>query len=460
MWIVKVGTSRSGRSTTSPRRIPLVAPAWHGDWASAASTMSVRVALVSVLAAATLTIGWQRAAILKVPPIPKAGPLAQPKSIHQVGVPAAATRAAIPPDNPQTPEKIALGQKLFFEGRLSADGTVACSTCHDPARAFTDGRPTSVGIKDRIGQRNAPTILNALYNKTQFWDGRVKTLEEQAALPIVNPVEMGQPSLDAAVARIAAIAEYRDAFRKVFGGPPNARDLLRAIASYERTQLSFDSPFDRFIAGDSTAIDGAARRGWELFNTRARCNKCHALTEQTRDATYFTDNDFHNIGIGIIRHNVVALAHQAEQAIKAGDTSQIDRAAIQTDMSALGRFLITRKERDIAAFKTPDLRNVLVTGPYFHDGSQETLWDVMDHYNKGDGLQNPYLDEDMQPLALTEDDIDDVVAFLASLTSADYKEQAVKELAHQRELSRTNRPQRDTARAFGPKPQQPKPPRS
>src|SRR6266566_5112049 len=400
MWIVKVGTSRSGRSTTSPRRIQLVAPAWHGDWASAASAMSVRVALVSVLAAATLTIGWQRAAILKVPPIPKAGPLAQPKSIHQVGVPAAATRAVIPPDNPQTPEKIALGQKLFFEGRLSADGTVACSTCHDPARAFTDGKPTSVGIKGRIGQRNAPTILNALYNKTQFWDGRVKTLEEQAALPIVNPAEMGQPT-----------------------------------------------------------PDDAAKRGWELFNTRARCNKCHALTEQTRDATYFTDNDFHNIGIGIIRHNVVALARQAKQTIKSGDTSQIDRAALQTDMSALGRFLITRSARDIAAFKTPGLRNVLVTGPYFHDGSQETLWDVMDHYNKGDGLQNPYLDEDMQPLALTEDDIDDVVAFLASLTSADYKEQAVKELARQRELSRTHRPQRDTARAFGPKPQQPTPPR-
>jgi cytochrome c peroxidase len=421
--------------------------------------MSVRVALVSVLAAAALTIGWQRAARLNVLPIPRAGPLAQPKSMDQVGVPAAATRAAIPPDNPQTPEKIALGQKLFFDGRLSADGTVACSTCHDPARAFTDGRPTSVGIKGRLGQRNAPTILNALYNKTQFWDGRVKTLEEQAALPIVNPVEMGQPSLDAAVGRIAAVPEYRDAFRQVFGGPPSARDLLRAVASYERTQLSFDSPFDRFIAGDSTAIDDAAKRGWELFNTRARCNKCHALTEQKRDATYFTDNDFHNIGIGIIRHNVVALARQAEHAITSGATSQIDRAAIQTDMSALGRFLITRSAPDMAAFKTPDLRNVLVTGPYFHDGSQETLWDVMDHYNKGDGLQNPYLDEDIQPLALTEDDIDDVVALLASLTSADYKDQGIKELARQRELARTNRPQRDTARAFGSKPPRPSPPR-
>src|SRR6266481_3963718 len=320
MWIVKVGTSRSGRSTTSPRRLPLVAPAWHGDWASAASAMSVRVALVSVLAAATLTIGWQRAAILKVPPIPKAGPLAQPKSIHQVGVPAAATRAAIPPDNPQTPEKIALGQRLFFDGRLSADGTVACSTCHDPARAFTDGRSASIGIKGRVGQRNAPTILNALYNKTQFWDGRVKTLEEQAALPIVNSVEMGQPSLDAAVARIAGIEEYQQAFRRVFGRPPNGPDLLRAVASYERAQVSFDSPFDHFIAHDTNAIDDAAKRGWELFNPRALCNKCHALTETRRDVTNFTDNDFHSIGIGIIRHNVVALSRKAEQLLDSGDT--------------------------------------------------------------------------------------------------------------------------------------------
>ncbi len=404
----------------------------------------------------TLTLG---SAALKPPPIPQAGPLAQPRSLKQVGAPTDATPSAIPPDNPQTPEKIALGQKLFFDGRLSSDRTVACSTCHDPARAFTDGRPTSIGIQGRVGQRNAPTVLNALYNKTQFWDGRVNTLEEQAALPIVNPVEMGQPSLDAAVARIAAIGEYQLAFRRVFSRPPTGPDLVRAIASYERTQLSFDSPFDRFIAGDRNAIDDAAKRGWEIFNTRGDCNKCHALTEDKRDVTNFTDNDFHNIGIGIVRHKVVTLARQAVQLINSGDAAAIDRAAIQTDMSALGRFLITKKEPDTAAFKTPNLRNALVTGPYFHDGSQETLWDVIDHYNKGAGLQNPYLDQDIQPLALTEGDIDDLVAFLASLTSADYRELGVRELARQRELSRTNRPQRDTARAFGPKPPQPKPPR-
>jgi cytochrome c peroxidase len=409
-----------------------------------------------------LVFGCERSAkkeSSKQPSTAETDPLAQPKSLQQVGVPAQLTQEAIPPDNPQTPEKISLGQKLFFERRLSVDGAVSCSTCHDPQLAFTDRKPLSVGIKGRVGQRNAPTILNALYNKTQFWDGRVDTLEEQAANPIVNAFEMGHPNLDAAVAQIASVEEYQQAFQRVFGRAPNGPDLLRAIASYERTQLSFDSPFDRFIAGDNNAIDASAKRGWELFNTQARCNKCHALTDSQRDVTLFTDNDFHNIGIGIIRHNVVALAGQAEKLINSADTAAIDRAAIQTDMSALGRFLITKKEKDTASFKTPDIRNVLVTGPYFHDGSQATLWDVIDHYNKGDGLQNPYLDEDIQPLALTETDIDDLVAFMASLTSAIYKEQGAAELSRQRALSRTNRPQRDTARAFGPKPTQPEPPK-
>ena len=399
-----------------------------------------------------------REATGKAPPVPKAGPLAGPRSLQQVGVPAELTRTVIPRDNPQTPEKTALGQKLFFDGRLSADGTVACATCHDPARAFTDGRPVSVGIHGRAGQRNAPTVLNALYNKAQFWDGRARTLEDQAAFPITNPVEMGQPTLDAAVDKIAGIEEYSRAFQQVFGRPVNGTDLVRAIAAYERTLVSFDSPFDHFIAGDRNAIDDAAKHGWGLFNTKALCNKCHALTETKRDVTNFTDFDYHNIGIGIIRHNVVALARKAEREVSSGQLEAVDRAAIGTDLSVLGRFLLTKKEADTAAFKTPNLRNVLVTGPYFHDGSQETLWDVIDHYNKGAGLMNPWIDEDIQPLALPEHDIDDLVAFLASLTSPDYKELGAKELARQRALSRTSRPQRDTKRAFGPIPPRANPP--
>ena len=381
-----------------------------------------------------------------------------PKSLHQAGLPMDLTRRAIPADNPQTPEKIALGQKLFFDGRLSADGTVACATCHDPRRAFTDGVPTSIGIGGRVGRRNAPTIMNALYNESQFWDGRAPTLEAQAALVLINPSEMGQPTVDAAAAAVAADPGYRESFQSVFQHAPNAADLLRALASYERTQIAYDTPFDRFIAGESSAIDDDAKRGWQLFNGRGRCNKCHALTDRAPDPTNFTDNDFHNIGIGIIRHDVVAQAAKAERTIASGDSKQADDAAIQSDMSVLGRFLVTKKQADIAAFKTPNIRNVLVTAPYFHDGSQETLWDVVDHYNKGDGVKNPWLDEDIQPLALSERDIDDLVAFMASLTTPEYAELGRAELARQAEQARVSRPQRDTPRAFRPKPAQPKPP--
>jgi len=393
-------------------------------------------------------------------PIPPDGPLARPKSLEQVGVPVEITRAAAPADNPQTPEKVALGEKLFFDGRLSVDGTVACSTCHDPVRAFSDGRQVPVGVKGRSGQRNSPTILNALYNSAQFWDGRSKTLEEQAVLPIVNPSEMGQPGLDAAVARIGAVREYQQAFRVVFGRAVNGPDLARAIASYERSQFVFDSPFDRFVAGEKNAISESAQRGWTLFNTKARCNKCHAVTDAKRDPTFFSDGDFHNIGVGIIRHKVGAEACNAERDIDSGKTTEIDRAAIQTDMSVLGRFLVTKKESDIASFKTPGLRNVLITAPYFHDGSQATLWDVVDHYNKGGGVNNPWLDEDIQPLGLSEPEIDDLVQFMATLTSAQYEKRGVQELARQRALSLAKRPQRDSARAFGPKPVQPRPDRN
>jgi cytochrome c peroxidase len=396
-------------------------------------------------------------ATAEVPPIPPDGPMALPKSLDQVGLPLAAVRAAVPVDNPQTPEKAALGEKLFFDGRLSVDGTVACSTCHDPARAFTDGREVSIGVKGHTGQRNAPTILNALFNVAQFWDGRAKTLEQQAGLPIINPSEMGQPSVEVAAAKISAIPDYAKDFQHVFGRPPNPIDLMRAIASYERTQVSFDSPFDHFMAGDHHAISASAKRGWELFNSKARCFKCHASSEEKRDPTYFMDRDFHNIGIGIIKHNVAAEACKAQTEVDSGNVIDVDRAAIQSDMSVLGRFLVTKKDADIASFKTPGLRNVLITAPYFHDGSQATLWDVMDHYDKGDGIKDPWLDRDMQPLALTEPEIDDLVEFMASLTSSQYRQQGIKELERQRAISRSNRPQRDTARAFGPKPIQPKP---
>jgi cytochrome c peroxidase len=426
-----------------------------------AAALAVSVGLVVAASAADKDAGPGPLLPLlpaQAPPLPKPGPLAQPRSRDQVGFPEALTKSIMPPGSPLTPALVALGAKLFFESRLSDDGTVACATCHDPGRAFTDGRPTSIGVHGKVGQRNAPTVLNALYNQTQFWDGRAHTLEQQAALPITNPFEMGSATIGDAVARIADDQEYQEQFKQAFGRGVNEQDMLRAIATYERTLVSFDSPFDHFIAGDRNAVSDSAKRGWELFNTKARCNLCHALTDNQRDATVFTDNDFHNIGVGIVRHRVVPLAQQAERDLAQGNLKDIDRAAIETPLSALGRFLITHKETDIASFKTPDIRNVLVTSPYFHDGSQQTLWDVVDHYNKGDGLTDFWLDEDIQPLALTEPEIDNLVAFMASLTSPQYKALGDAEFARQLALSKTSRPQRDTARAFGPKPPRPKPP--
>jgi di-heme cytochrome c peroxidase len=178
----------------------------------------------------------------QAPPLPQAGALAEPRSSDQVGFPTALTAYAISPTSLR-PARVALGQRLFFEPRLSGDRTVACATCHDPARAFTDGRPVSVGIHGRVGQRNAPTIPNALYNKHQFWDGRVATLEQQAALPITNPFGMGSASSGDAVSRIVGDEDYQTQFMRAFGRPVNDQDMLSAIAAYERTLTSFDSPF-------------------------------------------------------------------------------------------------------------------------------------------------------------------------------------------------------------------------
>jgi cytochrome c peroxidase len=219
---------------------------------------------------------------------------------------------------------------------------------------------------------------------------------------------MGSASIGDAISRIAGDKDYQDQFMQAFGRDVNEQDMLRAIATYEQTLVSFDSPFDHFIAGDKNAISDSAKRGWELFNIKARCNLCHALTDKERDVTVFTDNEFHNIGIGIIRHHVVPMAQQVERDLARGSLQAIDDAAIESEISVLGRFLITKKKSDLASFKTPDIRNILVTGPYFHDGLMQTLWDIADHYNKGDGVTDPWLDDDMQPLALTEPEIDDL----------------------------------------------------
>ncbi|HEY9157939.1 cytochrome-c peroxidase [Candidatus Binatus sp.] len=375
------------------------------------------------------------------------GPIADPKSEKQAGFPADLYSWVIPPDNPQTPAKIALGKALFFDDRLSADGKISCDHCHAPAKGFTDQLPTSMGIRAQFGQRNAPTVLNALFNVTQFWDGRAPSLEAQVQGPVTNPVEMGMKSTDDAVAKVKAIPEYGKQFQDVFGHDVTFADIERAIAAYERTQLAFDSPFDKFIAGDPSAISDSAKRGWSIFNGKGRCMSCHAWNPTQ---PLFTDQKFHNIGVSAHNANFVPLARKALDTLSqsGGNAEEIDKLAIGTDMSGLGRFLVTKQPHDIGAFRTMSLRNLLVTQPYFHDGSQVTLWDTIDHYNKG-GVQNPYLDGGIVPLGLSEAEEDDLVAFLASLTSPEYADAAKQEYDLQFKRSRTNRPQRDTAAANG-----------
>lgn len=354
-------------------------------------------------------------------------------------------KLATPAANPTTDAKARLGDKLFDDKRLSVDDTVACNTCHSPQTGFTARTETGKGVRDQMGKRNAPTVLNAMFFSTQFWDGRAPSLEEQAKLPILNPIEMGQKTPQDVVAKLSAIPEYVEAFQQVFGHPVNWQDMAMAIAAFERTRISSEAPIDRFIRGDESALTASQRRGWTIFNGKGRCNGCHAFS-----ATYplFTDNRFHNIGVAAHNQNFPQLVARALSA--GANAKDLDRLAIETDASELGRFLVTRDRAVIGAFKTPGLRDVVLTAPYMHDGTLPTLWDVIDHYNKG-GEANPFLDGGIQRLGLTEDEIDDLVAVLGAFTSDKYADQGKAEMERQATFKAGPRKTRDTDAAMGRK---------
>jgi cytochrome c peroxidase len=322
------------------------------------------------------------------------------------GLPADVWELLVPADNPVTPDKVALGRKLFFDKRLSKDGTVSCATCHDPEHGFSDAKKVSEGVSGKKGARNAPTVLNAIFNEVQFWDGRAATLEEQSKGPMVNPLEMANASHDDVVKAVKADRDYVAAFQKVFGREPSIDDVAAAIASFERTVVSGNSPFDRFSAGEKDALDASARRGWELWNGKARCNTCHPFGDITPN---FSDNKFHNIGVAAKGRDFASLSRKAAQA---GDPAQL---AFLPDFTELGRFAVTRQPKDIGAFKTPGLRDVALTAPYMHDGSEATLLDVVNFYDRG-GEANPYLDGGIVPLKLTDREKQDLVAFMEALT--------------------------------------------
>jgi cytochrome c peroxidase len=331
----------------------------------------------------------------------------------------------VPADNPITPEKVKLGDKLFHDKRFSTTGEVSCSNCHDKEKTFTDGLQVSEGINKLKGTRNAPTVVNAAYLKTQFWDGREPTLESQSTQPFLNPVEMALPSHDPIVKIVRTDPEYLELFKKAFGKAGSQitmREVTQAIASFERTLLAGNSPFDRYLyGGDKKAMSPAAIRGLDVFINQGRCVSCHVI-EQTQ--ALFTDNRFHMIGSGAkqMPKNLDDLAAAVEVVQKKGT----DIAVLSNEKtSSLGRYAVTRDLTDIGAFKTPTLRNVALTAPYLHDGSLKTLEEVIQFYNNGGREKETdpvpeLLSGGIRPLNLSKEQQADLVEFLKALTSPEF----------------------------------------
>lgn len=288
------------------------------------------------------------------------------------------THIPFPQHNPYSLEKAALGKMLFFDPRLSRNRDMSCATCHNPSFGWEDATRTSISAQNSKLDRHSPTIINAAWGDTFFWDGRAGSLEEQAQGPIESEVEMNLP-IEEAVRRLSKVPRYRDWFKKVFGAEGiSPKTITHAIATYERTIVSGQAPFDNWINGDADALSLSAQRGFEIFTGRAQCASCHT-------GWNFTDLQFHDIGLSA---------------------------------SDQGRFVISGKQQDQFAFKTPSLRNIGQRAPFMHDGRFEDLKTVIRHYIGG-GIPRASLSEKMSPTPLSEQDVEDIEQFLLSLTGTD-----------------------------------------
>jgi len=316
------------------------------------------------------------------------GPVLPVGKTIQIKAPLGLPPVPIPADNPPTADTIALGRRLYYDPQLSADGTISCASCHAPQFAFSDEHQVSFGVGKKTGTRHSPTVINSAYNTLQFWDGRAPSLEEQAKGPIANPVEMAH-SLDGVVKRLQADPAYVVLFKKAWGTDQVSIDLVaKSIASFERTVIAGDSPFDRFYYGhDKKALSPAAQRGLKLFTDpkKADCAVCHTIG---KTSALFTDNKFHNLGVG---------------------------ADLRGNLNDTGRFSQTKKDEDMGCFKTPTLRNLAHREPFMHDGSFPTVKDALAHYIGG-GNKNDHLDKEIHALDfLTFDERDDLLQFLDAL---------------------------------------------
>jgi cytochrome c peroxidase len=284
-----------------------------------------------------------------------------------------------PADNPQTAQKIELGRKLFFDKRFSADFSTSCASCHAPDKGFADGLPLAKGFGGKILGRHTPTVLNAAYNEPQFWDGRAHGLEEQAQGPIMAAGEMNMGTEKVVIERIKQSPEYVQAFKAIFNAEPSLKLVGSAIAAYERTVVTPNSPFDRYMDGDKSALTESQKRGLLLYIGKASCTQCH-------NGSNFTDNKFYSLGV----------------------------SGAQKDAD-VGRFKVTNTEEDRFSFKTPTVRNAELTAPYMHDGSLATLEEVVEFYSKGGG-EGGNKSKLLQPLNLSATEKTDLIAFIKSLT--------------------------------------------
>jgi cytochrome c peroxidase len=347
----------------------------------------------------------------------KAANLIERLSQSQLGLPP----LPIPPDNPLTASKVALGRKLFYDRRLSLNRTLSCAMCHVPEQGFANNElSTAVGIEGRTVRRNSPTILNVGYAKRLFHDGRESRLENQVWGPLLARNEMGNPSIGAVIKRIREIEPYEALFEEAFPGRGLAIETLgRAFASYERTLVSGGSAFDEWrYAGDASAMSGDATAGFGLFAGKAGCIACHPVGS---DWTLFTDGEMHNTGVG---YGASMFDGADERRVQLAPGEYV---SVASDLIAqvsepvpddLGLYEITQDPADRWKYKTPSLRNVALTAPYMHNGSIRTLREVVEFYNRG-GVPNELLDSRIRPLGLSNGEIGQLVAYLRSLTGGD-----------------------------------------
>ncbi len=324
----------------------------------------------------------------------------------------------LPPRNPPTEARIALGRKLFFDRRLSFNRTLSCAMCHVPEQGFTQYElKTPVGIEGRFVKRNSPTLLNVGYRATLFHDGRERTLEDQVWQPLLKTNEMANPSIGFVLETVRDAEDYDGLFEAAFPQGLTAETLGMALASYQRALVAADSPFDRwYFGGDAKALDPAARRGWRLFQEKG-CSSCHTVAE---DHAHFTDGGFYDTGVGYARSMGIG-SEAATVRLAPGVEVTPSVSFPLPDANDLGRYEATGNSADRWLFRVPSLRNVAITAPYMHDGSLPTLRDVVAWYDAG-GVPHEGQDPRIRPLKLSARESEDLVAFLRSLTGSNIEE--------------------------------------